>query len=945
MPPPTIEDTKPGFNRVKSPTKKPETRTARISTLEIAIRTQAKRFAAHPLVVQHLEAIWAGTIIFHSAIDGLHRPLMHSPLNRSQIYGAARVRAMDKSQPVQQRNHEALVTTTMRRSVTLYNPQEASIFKLSRLRVPRYRQFLSTCSLAVLLGLFVAVLAQRSLDITGLEVVFWFWSAGFMLDEIVGFNEQGFSLYIMSFWNAFDLGILLLLLCFYSMRLYGVLVSDAHRHTVAHMAYDVLAANAVLLFPRLFSVLDHYRYFSQLLIAFRMMAMDLVAVLILIVISCSGFFVAFTLSFGEDGFDAAGVAYALFQMVMGFSPAAWAFWEKYNLLGRAILTLFLFITHFLVITILITVLTNSFMAIVQNANEEHQFVFAVNTISMVKSDALFPYIAPTNIIGWVLTPLRYFLPLRQFVRFNRTVIKVTHIPVLLTIYIFERVILRKATFQPTHLFERHGSFSPKGLGFNAPGATIDLVSPKRTRLREPSIAATQKDRALEEVFRRPFKNSTLPDNLKRTERRNTSNVVNNWMREVSPSGLLSPAVEQEPSTVEKLEDSRPSLRSLRISHRRAGEDDRHFAGVMRSATSDPEDFAGDAYARKTYLYRQESRLPSSNLGILQEQTDGDRDDEFVATDDEEDSTLALRATNTECMGCEESGNETELGHHPQQASVGNCGGPIHPGPIGQAGWARHVLPSLGPQGGEAKILEPAKQGHTRNDSSKTIIYNPKPHMAKPPSSRNRIQTTAKRSDVNAGHGSCALSPSPTRPPSKRQGADATRARPIMPLRSAIRSAPDLAGMLGSRSDARLQQRSLLAMDLGSDIGDNKAMGGGFVGAVPASFTTQMAMATGGMRLGFDTATGVDDQRMMSRLMLARLNILEEGFREVLKEVKDWRREERSTFSKERSTVTKRRPKSTKRMTDTMSDKHRSPTQDKDWTDLPEIFQGNRGSSI
>jgi hypothetical protein len=33
-------------------------------------------------------------------------------------------------------------------------------------------------------------------------------------------------------------------------------------------------ATAPLLFPRLFSILDHYRYFSQLLIAFRIMASD-----------------------------------------------------------------------------------------------------------------------------------------------------------------------------------------------------------------------------------------------------------------------------------------------------------------------------------------------------------------------------------------------------------------------------------------------------------------------------------------------------------------------------------------------------------------------------------------------------------------------------------------------------------------------------------------------
>lgn len=54
-------------------------RIARISCLEIAIRAQAKRFLAHPVVVQQLEAIWAGTIVFHSAADSLHRPPEKGP--------------------------------------------------------------------------------------------------------------------------------------------------------------------------------------------------------------------------------------------------------------------------------------------------------------------------------------------------------------------------------------------------------------------------------------------------------------------------------------------------------------------------------------------------------------------------------------------------------------------------------------------------------------------------------------------------------------------------------------------------------------------------------------------------------------------------------------------------------------------------------------------------
>lgn len=299
-----------------------QARVARISTLEIAIRSEAKRFLAHPLVVQQLEAIWAGTIVFHSAADNAHRPQSKMVPNQTRGYGAIGSRTVllasqDAIGSSKQGDHKPPPPVLTRRTVILYNPREASLFKLSRLRVPRYRSFFSTCSLAVLLGLFMAVLAARSTDITPLEVLFWFWSAGFMLDEVVGFTDQGFSLYLLSFWNSLDLGILLVLVIFYCLRIFGLLMAGDSKVQIAQMAHDVLAVNAILLFPRLFSVLDHYRYFSQLLIAFRMMARDLIAILVLILISCSGFLVAFTLSFGNDQLQARDVAYILFQLIMG----------------------------------------------------------------------------------------------------------------------------------------------------------------------------------------------------------------------------------------------------------------------------------------------------------------------------------------------------------------------------------------------------------------------------------------------------------------------------------------------------------------------------------------------------------------------------------------------------------------------------------------------------
>ena len=920
---------------------------ARISTLEIAIRAQSKRFLAHPLVVQQLEAIWAGAIVFHSAADNLHRAPEKVTPNQNRGYGAIGARgpilqaSPDRLQPAKQRDHLEPVTFTVRRSASLYDPRDASLFKLSRLRVPRYRQFLSTCSFAVLLALYLAVLTERSLTITALEVVFWFWSAGFMLDEVVGFNEQGFSLYIMSFWNTFDVGILLLLVCYYCMRIYGVLMPAARKHHVADMAYDLLAANAVLLFPRLFSVLDHYRYFSQLLIAFRMMAMDLVAVFVLIVISCSGFFVAFTLSFGSKGeYNAGAVAYALFQMLMGFTPAAWENWETYNLLGKAILTLFLFICHFLIVTILITVLTNSFMAIVQNANEEHQFVFAVNTISMVKSDALFSYVAPTNVIAWLLAPLRYVLPFRQFVRLNRTVIKVTHFPVLFIIYAYERLILKRKLFDATDLVEARGRPGLEVKAFEAPGAGLNIFSPSHNRLREPSVATFHKDRALEEVFRRPFRDNTIRNTQKSNERRKTSHVVNNWMQNMGPNGTASPPVEQDRSVVDRLEARRVARRrsQLLMRRRQAGRG-RDFTAATMSIVSDPEEFVAGDYPNQSLHRRTDSDLPAMSMESVPVQTDADGDDELV-TNDEDDLLTSGGLGTTPTPG----GKVTNDKEFPQQQEDYFQHTPTNKPKIPHFSASRppsYVKASPPKQLAAVRshVQRPNRGSHMRNVSTNTVLYDPPLLPSDSTSSPSRKAITARNSAKNTG----TITPaSAGRRTPKRQLPGASRPRPIMPPRTAFKSAPDLAGMMTFDRDPG--RRHSLTLDLGSDIGDNKAIGGGYVGAVPNSFATQMAFANGAMRAGQAAASGNEDQQRMGRLMLARMNALEEGFREVLKEVKDWRKDETRSAGDERLGM-RTRVKIKKSNKKEGKTKAKMEDEEKEWADDNELPKGERGSSI
>lgn len=839
---------------------------ARVSCLEVAIRSQAKRFLAHPVVVQQLEAIWAGTVVFHSAADNLHRPVnMNQGGNLD--YGAT----MDPNGDIATESSNK----TLRRSVTIYNPRDASLFKLSRLRVPRYRQFLSTLSFAVLLGLFLAVLEQRSRRITSLEIVFWFWSAGFMLDEVVGFNEQGFSLYLMSFWNLFDVGILLLLFAYYCLRIYGTFLTYPRSQFIADQAvslsiftkvqlsvhansfqFDVLTATAPLLFPRLFSILDHYRYFSQLLIAFRIMASDLIAVFVLIVISCSGFFVSF-LYFGDNKSPKV-VAYGLFQMLMGFTPTAWAMWDEYDFLGKTILTVFLFICHFVVVTILITVLTNSFMRIVQNANQEHQFLFAVNTISMVKSDALFSYVAPTNVIAWLVTPFRYLMPFREFIRLNRTIIKITHLPILFTICLYEKTILCSRAVQPMDLIEPTSQ--------NETPAHTQKWQPSRFRgfstsasvfRREPSVATYQKDRALEEVFRRPYSDDRMRRPPSTVHERQTNNVIKDWMQEIGSGPANGP--DDGDSLVADHRGVHRKRPSFPFRARLANQP-RNFTETTRSVASNPEDRTSVA----SPVIRPRRTRPSvspTQRRHLSHHTDMEGDDELTSNDgDSNDDKPSIQGSTGE--------------------TADSVGGAEKPSPkfySSRPSTARLISRRNSPT---------RRVRHTRNASGVTMLYNP---VGSPnEETEGRVTPTRPDADSSDGESPPVTSASVDQGTMKRHILDVPRPR-NPPIGLNHMSVPELDGVYLSDRPTGTRPRSSLLFDLGSDLGDNKAVAGGFSGALPSSFQTQLGYPPPVIRREPPTQT----QDMLSKLVLARMNNIEEGFREVIKEFKDLRRSESS----------------------------------------------------
>ncbi len=117
---------------------------------------------------------------------------------------------------------------------------------------------------------------------------------------------------------------------------------------------------------------------------------------------------------------------------------------------------FAFLGNTLFLTILVSMLSNTFSNIVSNATAEIQFRRAVLTFEGVKSDAIFAYQPPFNVLALcILLPLKCVLSPRWFHKINVTGIRILNAPLLLAISAYERrslwATVKRKSYRPSRL--------------------------------------------------------------------------------------------------------------------------------------------------------------------------------------------------------------------------------------------------------------------------------------------------------------------------------------------------------------------------------------------------------------------------------------------------------------------------------------------------------------
>ena len=378
---------------------KRSSRIGKSTVLEIAIISGSKIFLSAPACQKVMEAIYLGRVVYtpSSFIDIIPDHYKNKP-------------------------------------ITLYHPKKAPRLNQYRLMVPRTRNALDICQFLVLLVLYILTMQHRQSDkFTTYELVFCVYATGWALDEFASILEHGWHCYTQNLWAFLDFMFIVVYAVYLVLRVHSLATGDIRSGIPA---LDILSAGAPVLIPRLaFNLLSE----NMLFVSLRAMMADF-TVLTLLAFWCFAGFLLSMMWLGEG--DHPPITISKWMLFVWFGLDGTGVQRSVDfhwLIGPILMVTFAFLGNTLFLTILVSMLSSTFSKIASNATAEIQFRRAVLTFEGVKSDAIFAYQPPFNILALCfLLPLKMVLTPRWFHKINVTAIRTINAPLLLLLSVYER---------------------------------------------------------------------------------------------------------------------------------------------------------------------------------------------------------------------------------------------------------------------------------------------------------------------------------------------------------------------------------------------------------------------------------------------------------------------------------------------------------------------------
>ncbi|KAG8627915.1 hypothetical protein KVT40_003788 [Elsinoe batatas] len=360
-----------------------------LNALEVAAVAGAKKFLGDKSTQRIVTAIWDGDITFWSSLS-----------------------------------------TDATKHAHIYKARSADPY--ARLRVPKYLKWFEVAFFLGFLALYYTVLVEKSFEhITTAEILLYIWLASFAYNEFGEYWDAGTAFYFSDFWTLWDVAIVATGASFLVCRVIG-LSQDNRR--VIDTSFDILAMEALFLVPRIFSLLSLHPYFGTLLPCLRDMTKDFVKFLSLVVILYLGFLTTFSL-LARGNFTFRQMSWILIKVFFGSSYLGFIS----PVLGPPLMLIFVCLTNILLITSLISLLSNSLTKVIEHASDEYKFVYSVFVLEASTSNRLTYFLPPLNLIPLALRPIRLCLTAEQQRTVRIALLKGTHFPHVFAIQCYERL--------------------------------------------------------------------------------------------------------------------------------------------------------------------------------------------------------------------------------------------------------------------------------------------------------------------------------------------------------------------------------------------------------------------------------------------------------------------------------------------------------------------------
>ncbi|KAM3424467.1 hypothetical protein BST61_g6471 [Cercospora zeina] len=361
-----------------------------LSALEIAAVAGAKKFLSQRSIQHIIYGLWKGDIVFWSD-----------------------------------------VSTYSRKEAKVYRKHQSDPY--ARLRVPLYLKIFEVLFFAGFLALYYVVLIKKQAShITGAEVMLYVWLASFSYNELVEFKDAGLTFYATDFWSLWDLGIIFVGIAFFVARMIGLAHHDSY---VNDVAFDILSVEALFLVPRICSLLSLHPYFGMLL-----PTVEFLKFLSLVVIMFFGFSTCFSfLARGTYSFRA--MNWILIKVFFGSSYLGFDVADQISpVLGPPLMLVFVALTNILLITSLISLLSNKLDKVMEHARDEYMFVYSVYVLEASTSNRLTYFYPVLNLLPLLLRPLRLVLSPQRLRAARIVLLKATHWPLVAMILLYERAL-------------------------------------------------------------------------------------------------------------------------------------------------------------------------------------------------------------------------------------------------------------------------------------------------------------------------------------------------------------------------------------------------------------------------------------------------------------------------------------------------------------------------